>query len=91
MAAVRFSWSPLLVSVRREVCPRAQWQSARRQWMTSEAEAQRFIDAAQTQLEFQRRHAEITIDGVAWLVGFVRGAPYRIQVGPVLQASEPVA
>ncbi len=91
MPAVRFSWSPLLVSLRREVCPRAQWQSNRRQWVMSEAEAQRFIEAAQTQLDFQRRHASITIDGVAWLVGFVRGAPYRIQAGPVLHASRPVA
>jgi hypothetical protein len=79
MASIRFAWNPVLVEVRREVCPRAQWQKAGRRWIMSDTEAEMFLRAAQARLDFQRSNAEIRVDDVAWVVGFVRGAPYRVE------------
>jgi hypothetical protein len=78
MASIRFAWNPVLVEVRREVCPRAQWQKAGRRWIMSDAEAEMFLRAAQARLDFQRSQAEIRVDDVTWIVGFVRGAPCRV-------------
>ena len=78
MASIRFAWNPVLVDVRREVCPRAQWQKAARRWIMSDAEAEMFLRAAQARLDFQRSQAEIRVDDVTWIVGFVRGAPCRV-------------
>ena len=44
----------------------------------SDAEAQTFVRAAQARLDFQRSQAQIRIDDVSWVFGFVRGAPYPL-------------
>jgi hypothetical protein len=49
-----------------------------RHWVMSETDAQAFIRAAQARLDFQRSHAQISVDGTIWLVGFVRGAPCQL-------------
>ena len=78
MPSIRFAWNPLLVDLRREVCPGARWQRQGRCWMMSDAEAQRFVRAAQARLDFQRSQAQVRIDDITWVFGFVRGAPYRL-------------
>jgi hypothetical protein len=78
MPSVRFAWSPLLVDLRREVCPSARWQKQGRHWVMSETDAVALIRAAQARLDFQRSHAQISVDGTIWLVGFVRGAPCQL-------------
>ena len=78
MPAIRFAWNPLLVDLRREVCPGARWQRQGRCWMMSDAEAQRFVRAAQARLDFQRSQAQVRIDDITWVFGFVRGAPYPL-------------
>ena len=78
MPVVRFAWSPMLVDLRREVCPSARWQKRGRHWVMSETDAQAFIRAAQARLDFQRSHAQISVDGTIWVVGFVRGAPCQL-------------
>ena len=44
----------------------------------SDVEAQTFVRAAQARLDFQRSQAQIRIDDVSWVFGFVRGAPYPL-------------
>ena len=78
MPAIRFAWNPLLVDLRREVSPGARWQRQGRCWMMSDAEAQRFVRAAQARLDFQRSQAQVRTDNTTWVFGFVRGAPYRL-------------
>ncbi len=78
MAIVEFSWSPVLVDLRREVCPAARWQKQGRQWLMTEDAAAAFLNAAQARLDFARVSAEIRVNGAAWLVGFATGAPRRI-------------
>jgi hypothetical protein len=63
MPCVRFDWNPVLIDLRREVCPSAQWQRKGRQWLMSDTDAHAFIRAAQARLDF---------------VEFVQGAPYRL-------------
>ena len=89
MPTVRFAWSPVLVNLRREVCPTARWQKQGRQWLMSDAEAQAFVNAAHCRLDFQRTHAQILVDGVTWVIGFVRGAPYQLSPTQVIRTSEP--
>jgi hypothetical protein len=83
MPAIRFARNPLLVDLRREVCPGARWQKQGRCWMMSDDEAQRFARAAQARLDFQRSQAQVRIDDITWVFGFARGAPY-----PVASTSE---
>ena len=78
MPVVRFAWSPMLVDLRREVCPSARWLKQGRHWVMSAPDAQAFIRAAQARLDFQRSHAQISVDGTIWVVGFVRGAPCQL-------------
>ena len=78
MPSIRFAWNPLLVDLRREVCPSARWQKHKRCWVMSDAEAHGFVHAAQARLDFQRSQAQIQIDEVTWVVGFARDAPYRL-------------
>jgi len=80
MATVRFSWNPLLVDLRREVCPSARWEKRSRQWVTTEAEAATFLRAAHARLDFVRSKTEIRIDNVRWVVGFADGAPCRAPI-----------
>ena len=68
----------MLVNLRREVCPGARWHRQGRHWLMSDAEAQTFVRAAQAGLDFQRSQAQIRIDGVTWIFGFVRGAPFSL-------------
>src|SRR5690348_8374397 len=88
MPCVRFEWNPVLIELRREVCPNARWQKQGRHWLMTDADAERFIRTAQARLDFQRQHAPIRIDDIIWVVGFVEGAPYRLtppgvqRVGP---------
>jgi hypothetical protein len=46
----------------------------------SDTDAHAFIRAAQARLDFLRQHAQICIDDVTWVVGFVQGAPYRLSL-----------
>ena len=82
MASVRFGWNPVLVDLRREICPRAQWQKNGRQWIMSDTEANTFVRAAQARLDFGKSQAQIRVDNVIWVVGFVHGAPYRLTATP---------
>ena len=81
VASVRFSWDPLLVDLRREVCPRASWQKASRQWIMSDRDAEAFVRAAHSRLDCLRSQAQIRVDDFIWVVGFARGAPYRLSSG----------
>ena len=67
MPTIRFAWNPLLVDLRREVCPGARWQKQGRCWMMSDAEAQRFMRVAQARLDFQRSRAQLRIDDITWV------------------------
>jgi hypothetical protein len=67
----------MLVDLRREICPGAQWQKKGRQWIMNDADAEAFVRAAQARLDFHRSQAQIRVNDVTWIVGFVRGAPYR--------------
>ena len=78
MPSIRFDWNPVLVDLRREMCPSARWQKQGRQWIMSSAEARGFLQAAQVRLEFQRAHAHIRVDDVTWVIGFVRDAPFPL-------------
>jgi hypothetical protein len=82
VASVRFAWNPMLVNLRREICPGAQWQKNGRQWIMSDTEADTFVRAAQARLDFGKLQAQIRVDNVIWVVGFVRGAPYRLSASP---------
>ena len=77
MPFVRFAWSPQLVAVRREACPRARWLARERAWSMSADEAATFLAAAHARLDFVRSHTEIAIDDARWVIGFARDAPYR--------------
>jgi hypothetical protein len=44
----------------------------------SDTEADTFVRAAQARLDFGKSQAQIRVDNVTWVVGFVRGAPYRL-------------
>ncbi len=77
MPIVRFRWSPELIAVRREACPRARWMAVQRAWEMTAAEAETFIARSHAALDYGRCHTEIAVDGERWLVGFVQGAPCR--------------
>ena len=49
----------------------------------SDDEARTFARVVQARLDFQRSHAQISIDDVTWVFGFVRGAPYPLAPTPV--------
>jgi hypothetical protein len=46
VASVRFAWNPVLVDLRRDVCPGARWMKQGRQWLMSDGEATNFVQAA---------------------------------------------
>jgi len=77
MAVVQVPWDAQLVNIRREVCPQAVWDRAAGTWVTP-AEAATFLNAAQARMYFSRSSCTFTIDGTVWVVGFKRGAPYRL-------------
>jgi len=74
---VHFCWNPLLVDLRREVCPAARWEKNKQRWFMNDAEAGTFLRAAHARLDLAKSKAEIDVDNVRWVVGFVQGAPYR--------------
>jgi len=78
MPMVRFIWSPILVEVRRESCPRARWDRARLAWTMTPAEVDLFVHASHRRLAFARDRGEILVDAVRWLVGDARGAPCTV-------------
>ena len=79
MALVRFGWNPILVELRRQVCPNAHWQKRSRQWLMQDEEAEAFLQAAHSTLGYQKWQTRIVVDDDIWMVGFVRGAPpYRL-------------
>jgi hypothetical protein len=43
------------------------------------AEAEAFLAASHAQLVFGRSSSHIVIDDQPWLIGFVRGAPMRLE------------
>ena len=75
LATIRFAWSPALVALRREACPRARWEKNARRWIMSDQDAQTFLRAAHARLEFLLSSTRIEIDNVVWIVGFAQGAP----------------
>jgi hypothetical protein len=77
MPSVSFPFDAQLVSVRRDVCPRARWDKARRTWTMTGEEAEAFLAAGHARLAYCRTTARITIDDARWLVGFAEGAPKR--------------
>jgi hypothetical protein len=77
MTIVRFPWNPTLVDVRREVCPSARFEKGRRQWIMNEADANRFLQAAHSRLEYTKCQARVMVDDHMWVIGFVQGAPFR--------------
>ena len=66
----------MLYDSARHVKEVATWQKNGRQWIMSNTEAETFVRAAQARLDFGKSHAQIRVDNVTWVVGFVRGAPY---------------
>jgi hypothetical protein len=80
MPIVSFPWDAQLVSVRREVCPDAQWDKARRVWIMTGDEAETFRQAAHARMYFGRVKCTINIDGTLWVLGFEQGTPYRLGV-----------
>jgi hypothetical protein len=78
--SISFVWNPILVDLRREVCPGARWQKQGHHWLMSNAEAQGFLRAAQARLAFQKAQARNRVDDVTWVIGFVRDAPFPLPV-----------
>jgi hypothetical protein len=79
MPVIRFAWNPQLVDVRREACPRARWDKATRAWTMTIVEAEAFLAASHARLDFGRSSSQIAIDDEQWLIGFVRGAPMKLE------------
>jgi len=52
----------ILVELRREACPRARWIAKQRAWLMTQTEAETFIAACHERLNYERYHAEITVD-----------------------------
>jgi hypothetical protein len=77
MPVVRFAWDAQLVRVRREACPQARWDKARRAWTMTAEDVGIFLRAAQDVMHFGRASCMVNVDGVTWVLGFVQGAPYQ--------------
>jgi hypothetical protein len=78
---VQHPWDPQLVSVRREICPNARWNKARRVWAMTDEEADMFLKAAHRCMVLGRSSCMVGIDNVDWVIGFVEGAPFRRKDG----------
>jgi hypothetical protein len=79
---VKFAWDAQLISLRRDVCPRARWEKTSRVWVMTDAEAERFLQAAQARMYFARVTCTVTVDDTVWVLGFTTDTPYRLNVGP---------
>jgi hypothetical protein len=82
MPMVKFPWDAQLISIRQDVCPRARWQKTSRVWVMTDPEAETFLLAAQARMYSARVTCNITVDSTVWVLGFVAGAPYRLNAGP---------
>jgi hypothetical protein len=82
MPMVKFSWDAQLVSIRRDVCPRARWEKTSRVWVMTDAEAETFLQAAQARMYFARVTCTVTVDDTVWVLGFATDTPYRLTAGP---------
>jgi hypothetical protein len=81
MPVVKFPWDAQLISIRRDVCPRARWEKTSRVWIMTDPEAEMFLQTAQRRMDFARVTCTITVDETVWVLGFARDAPYRLDVG----------
>lgn len=79
MPVVSFPWDAQLISIRRETVPSARWDKASRAWVMTAAEAETFFQTAQNRMYGARFKCTLTIDGIAWVVGFEQGTPYRLR------------
>jgi hypothetical protein len=82
MPIVKFPWDAQLISLRRDVCPRARWEKTSRVWVMTDAEAETFLQAAQAWMCFARVKCTITVDDTVWVLGFAKDTPYRLNAGP---------
>ena len=82
MPMVKFPWDAQLISIRRDVCPRARWEKASRGWVMTGSEAETFLQAAQARMDFARVKCTVTVDDIVWVLGFAKDTPYRLDVGP---------
>jgi hypothetical protein len=83
MPIVQFPWDAQLVSIRREVCPHARWDKAAHAWTMTASDAEAFLRAAQARMYFGRVKCTVSVDDTVWVLGFTRGAPYRLEAEPV--------
>jgi hypothetical protein len=81
MPMVKFPWDAQLISVRREVCPRARWEKTSRVWVMTGTETETFLQAAQARMYFARVTYTVTVDDTVWVLGFAADTPYRLNVG----------
>jgi hypothetical protein len=83
MPTVKFPWDAQLISVRREVCPRARWEKATRAWVMTDPDAETFLREAQARMYLARVTCSVTVDHTIWVLGFTQGTPYRLDTGPI--------
>jgi hypothetical protein len=89
MPMVKFPWDAQLISLRRDVCPRARWQKTARVWVMTDPEAETFLQAAQARMSFARVTCTVTVDRTVWVLGFTQGTPYRLGTGPPIRSAGP--
>ena len=77
MPMVQFPWDAQLVSVRREVCPHARWDTATRAWLMTQPDADEFLRAAHARMYVCKAKCTVSVDGAMWVIGFSKGTPYR--------------
>jgi hypothetical protein len=82
MPVVKFPWDAQLISVRRDVCPRARWEKTSRVWVMTDVEAETFLQAAQARMYFARVSCTVAVDDTVWVLGFATDTPYRLNVAP---------
>jgi hypothetical protein len=80
---VKFPWDAQLISLRRDVCPRARWEKTSRVWIMTDPEAETFLQAAQARMYFARVTCMVTVNDAVWVLGFAQDAPYRLDAGPI--------
>jgi hypothetical protein len=86
---VKFPWDAQLISLRRDVCPRARWEKTSRVWVMTDPEAETFLQAAQARMSFARVTCTVTVDRTVRVLGFTQGTPYRRDTGPIRAAAGP--
>jgi hypothetical protein len=79
MPVVKFPWDAQLVSLRRDVCPRARWEKAARAWVMTDADVETFLRAAQARMYFARVKCTVTVDNTVWVLEFAKSTPYQLE------------